>query len=171
MPAWKAGYIFLIRTTADILINDVNKHLSLDAYDTGNFMTFFYCELTASDPEVCWVRAGHDPALIYDPDTDEFDELKGQGMAFGLDISFEYDSFHRRIKPGQVIVIGTDGIWEMHNKAGEMFGKEALMEIIRNNHTASARQIVDTVTETLERFREDEAQEDDITLVVIKVDQ
>jgi serine phosphatase RsbU (regulator of sigma subunit) len=58
----------------------------------------------------------------------------------------------------------------MHNQAGEMFGKEALMEIIRNNHTASARQIVDTITETLERFRDDKPQEDDITLVVIKVD-
>jgi serine phosphatase RsbU (regulator of sigma subunit) len=67
-------------------------------------------------------------------------------------------------------MIGTDGIWEMHNQAGEMFGKEALMEIIRNNHTASARQIVDTITETLERFRDDKPQEDDITLVVIKVD-
>ena len=69
------------------------------------------------------------------------------------------------------MVIGTDGIWEMHNKAGEMFGKEALMEIIRCNHTASASQIVDIITETLEHFREDKAQEDDVTLVVIKVDR
>jgi serine phosphatase RsbU (regulator of sigma subunit) len=52
-----------------------------------------------------------------------------------------------------------------------MFGKDALMEIIRNNHTASARKIVDTVTEALEQFRGDEAPEDDITLVVIKVDR
>ncbi|NIP27056.1 MAG: SpoIIE family protein phosphatase [Phycisphaerae bacterium] len=157
--------------SAASIINDVNKHLSLDTSDTGNFMTFFYCELTASDPEIRWVRAGHDPALLYDPDTDEFDELKGQGSALGLDISFQYDSFQRRIEPGQIIVVGTDGIWEMHNKAGEMFGKEALKEIIRCNHTASARQIVDTITKTLEGFREDKAQEDDVTLVVIKVDR
>ena len=52
-----------------------------------------------------------------------------------------------------------------------MFGKEALMEIIRNNYTSSARQIVDTVTEALEQFRGDDAPEDDITLVVIKVDR
>ncbi len=153
------------------IINDVNRYLSLDTAQTGNFMTFFYCELTERETEVRWVRAGHDPALVYDPSTDAFDELKGQGLALGLDDSFEYDSFHRRIEPGQVIMIGTDGIWEMHNKAGEMFGKEALMEIIRNNQTASARQIVDTVTEALERFRGDEAPEDDITLVVIKVDR
>ncbi len=151
------------------IINDVNRYLSLDTAQTGNFMTFFYCELTERETEVRWVRAGHDPALVYDPATDAFDELKGQGLALGLDNTFEYESFHRRIETGQVIMIGTDGIWEMHNKAGEMFGKEALMEIIRNNQTVSARQIVDTVTETLERFRGDEAPEDDITLVVIKV--
>jgi sigma-B regulation protein RsbU (phosphoserine phosphatase) len=151
------------------IINDVNRYLSLDTVQTGNFMTFFYCELAEGERMVRWVRAGHDPALIYDPATDTFDELKGQGLALGLDDSFEYDSFHRRIETGHVIVIGTDGIWEMRNQAGEMFGKEALMEIIRNNKTASARQIVDTVTEALERFRGDEAPEDDITMVVIKV--
>ena len=153
------------------IINDVNRYLSLDTAQTGNFMTFFYCELTKRETEIRWVRAGHDPALVYDPSTDVFDELKGQGLALGLDDAFEYDSFHRRTEPGQVIMIGTDGIWEMHNKAGEMFGKKALMEIIRNNHTASARKIVDTVTEALEQFRGDEAQEDDITLVVIKLDR
>ena len=153
------------------IINDVNRYLSLDTAQTGNFMTFFYCELTERETEVRWVRAGHDPALIYDPATDAFEELKGRGLALGLDDAFEYDAFHRRIEPGQVIMIGTDGIWEMHNKAGEMFGKEALMQIIRNNQTVSARQIVDTVTEALEQFRGDEAPEDDITMVVIKVDR
>ena len=152
------------------IINDVNRYLSHDTAQTGNFMTFFYCELTEREAEILWVRAGHEPALLYDPYTDVFDELKGQGLALGLDTSFEYDSFHRRIDPGQVIMIGTDGIWEMHNQAGEMFGKKALKEIIRNNHTASARKIVDTVTETLKQFRGDEAPEDDITLVVIKVE-
>ena len=153
------------------IITDVNRHLSLDTAQTGNFMTFFYCELTESVTKIRWVRAGHDPALVYDPSMDAFDELKGQGVPLGFDDSIEYDSFQRRIEPGQVIVIGTDGIWEMHNDTGKMFGKEALMEIIRNNHTASARQIVDTVTVELEQFRGDEAQEDDITLVVIKVDR
>jgi sigma-B regulation protein RsbU (phosphoserine phosphatase) len=153
------------------IINDVNRHLSLDTAQTGNFMTFFYSEFTEHGTEVQWVRAGHDPALVYDPSVDEFDELKGRGVPLGFDDSIEYDSFQRRLEPGQVIVIGTDGIWETHNKTGEMFGKDALMEIVRNSHTASARQIVDTVTEALGQFRGDEVPEDDITLVVIKVDR
>jgi len=153
------------------IISDVNRYLSLDTAQTGNFMTFFYCELAERKTEVRWVRAGHDPALVYDPAADAFDELRGRGLALGFDDAFEYDSFHRRLAPGQVIMIGTDGIWEMLNKDGEMFGKKTLMEIIRNNHEATARRIVETVTESLERFRGDAAQEDDITLVVIKVDR
>ena len=92
-------------------------------------------------------------------------------MPLGLDDTFEYGSFHRGLEPGQVVMIGTDGIWEQRNKAGEMFGNEALMEIMRKNHMAFARQIVKTVTEMVERFRGDIAQEDDITLVVIKVER
>jgi sigma-B regulation protein RsbU (phosphoserine phosphatase) len=153
------------------IITDVNRHLSLDTAQTGNFMTFFYCELLEKETVIHWVRAGHDPAMVYDPATDKFHELRGLGMALGLNNHFAYESFHRRIEAGQVIVIGTDGIWEMHNKAGEMFGKEALREIIRNNHTASSREIVDIVTDALEQFRGDVPPEDDTTLVVIKVNQ
>ena len=42
---------------ADV-INDVNRQLSQDAVETGNFMTFFYCELTEGEAEIEWVRAG-----------------------------------------------------------------------------------------------------------------
>jgi sigma-B regulation protein RsbU (phosphoserine phosphatase) len=152
------------------IINDVNRYLSLDTAHTGNFMTFFYCELAAHKKEVRWVRAGHEPALVYDPVKDAFNELKGKGMALGLDDAFAYESFQRRIEPGQIVMIGTDGIWEMHNQAGEMFGKEALMQIIRSNQAASARQIVNAVVLALEQFRGDEQPEDDVTMVVIKVD-
>jgi len=151
------------------IINDVNKHLSLDSYHTGNFMTFFYCELTSSERKACWVRAGHDPALLYDSDTGQFDELKGHGLALGVDYTFEYDEFHRILAPGQIVLIGTDGIWEMHNEAGEMFGKDRVKEIIRNNISAASKEIIAAITNALNKFRGSKQPEDDITMVVIKV--
>ena len=151
------------------IINDVNKQLSLDAYHTGNFMTFFYCELTSTERKACWVRAGHDPALLYDSDTGQFDELKGHGLALGVDYTFEYDEFHRILVPGQIVLIGTDGIWEMHNEAGEMFGKDRVKEIIKNNISASAKEIIAVITDALNKFRGSKQPEDDITMVVIKV--
>ncbi|MFC1533745.1 SpoIIE family protein phosphatase [Thermodesulfobacteriota bacterium] len=153
------------------IIDDVNKHLSQDTSHTGNFMTFFYCELASSERKVRWVRAGHDPALVYDPDTDRFYELKGHGMALGVDYTFEYDEFHRTLTPGQIILIGTDGIWEMHNEGGEMFGKERLKEVIRTNTSSTAKGILTVITDALNGFRGSKQPEDDVTMVVIKVER
>jgi sigma-B regulation protein RsbU (phosphoserine phosphatase) len=152
------------------IINDVNKHLSLDTYETGNFMTFFYCELNEMSREICWVRAGHDPALIYSQESDEFDELKGKGLALGLDYTFEYEESQRLLNLNQVILIGTDGIWEMRNDQGEMFGKDRLKEIIRDNSSATAKTMLAVIYDTLEKFRGSAQLEDDVTMVVIKVE-
>jgi sigma-B regulation protein RsbU (phosphoserine phosphatase) len=132
-------------------------------------MTFFYCGLKASDHGVRWVRAGHEPALLYDPQTDVFDELKGDGMAFGLDWEYEYKEFQRTLAPNQILLIGTDGIWEMRNAADEMFGKKRLKQIIRDNRAATAGELLAAITGLLERFRGDRQPDDDVTMVVIKV--
>jgi phosphoserine phosphatase RsbU/P len=153
------------------IINDVNKHLSLDTYDTDNFMTFFYCELKPNAREVHWIRAGHDPALIYDPDTDTFDELKGDGLAVGVDYTFEYEEFQYPLTDRQVILIGTDGIWEMRNERDEMLGKERLQKLIRTNYSATAKDIISIITDFLEDFRGSQPPEDDVTMVVIKVER
>jgi sigma-B regulation protein RsbU (phosphoserine phosphatase) len=156
---------------AKAIITDVNRSLALDTYDTGQFMTLFYCEFDPMERIVHYVRAGHDPAITYDPGADEFDELKGEGIALGLNETYVYSEFQRAIVPGQIIVIGTDGIWEMHNAAGEMFGKDGLREIIRANASAPANGILEAITDGLNRFRGGYACEDDITMVVIKVEE
>jgi len=151
------------------IINDVNKQLSLDSNQTGNFMTFFYCELSLSERKVCWVRAGHDPALLYDSDTGEFNELKGYGLALGVDYTFEYEEFYRTLAPGQIVLIGTDGIWEMHNEAGEIFGKDRLKKIVQTNASSTAKELIAAIYDALNRYRGAKQPEDDITMVVIKV--
>jgi sigma-B regulation protein RsbU (phosphoserine phosphatase) len=151
------------------IINDVNKHLSLDTYDSGNFMTFFYCELTESKLDVNWVRAGHDPAILYDPASDSFDELKGRGLAFGVDYTFEYEEFQRTLSTGQILLIGTDGIWEMRNEQGEMFGKERLRMTIKENVSQSSKELLVSITHALKKFRGTKKTEDDVTMVAIKV--
>jgi sigma-B regulation protein RsbU (phosphoserine phosphatase) len=150
------------------IMNDVNRHLSMDTADTGNFMTFFYCELQVGAHEVRWVRAGHDPALLYDPQRDSFDELKGRGMALGLDDGFEYEEYSRSLRQGQIILIGTDGIWEMRCENGEMFGKKRLKAKIREYRDANARELIAAITCALNDFRGQTPPEDDVTMVVIK---
>jgi serine phosphatase RsbU (regulator of sigma subunit) len=50
-----------------------------------------------------------------------------------------------------------------------MFGKEPLYDIIRNNSSSSAKEILNAMTEALKSFRKGAKIEDDITLVIIKI--
>jgi sigma-B regulation protein RsbU (phosphoserine phosphatase) len=70
---------------------------------------------------------------------------------------------------GQIILVGTDGIWETRNLNGEMFGKEAVRKIIRRHHSSGAGAIRSAIIEELTRFRQHQLPEDDITLVVVKI--
>jgi phosphoserine phosphatase RsbU/P len=151
------------------VISDVNRQLSRDVEDSGQFMTLFYGELDRALLQLRWVNAGHDPAFIFDAHTGQFRELKGKGMALGVFDDAGYDQSEIGVLPGQALIIGTDGIWETHNPEGEMFGKNRLKDIIRDHADTSAAEIVQNIMSALEQFRKPLKKEDDITLVVIKI--
>jgi sigma-B regulation protein RsbU (phosphoserine phosphatase) len=151
------------------VISDVNRQLSRDVEDSGQFMTLFYGELDRSQLQLQWVNAWHDPAILYDLHTGQFQELKGKGMALGIFDDAAYVQSERNVLPGQVLIIGTDGIWETHNPEGEMFGKDRLKDIIRSHADSSADEIVQNIMNVLEQFRYPLKKEDDVTLVVIKI--
>jgi sigma-B regulation protein RsbU (phosphoserine phosphatase) len=154
------------------IVTEMNRHLSQDVLDTGRFMTLFYLTLDPQEDQIGWVRAGHDPAIIYDPARDTFEELKGKGIALGVDENFTYPENHKTgLNEGQVIAVGTDGIWETFNQDGEMFGKERFREIIRRNANAGARVILNAVYDELNQFAKGLKAEDDITLVIVKVNE
>ena len=69
---------------------------------------------------------------------------------------------------GDVVVIGTDGIWEAQNESGDMFGKERLRKIIIRESEKSANEICSQIIEDVTNFSSPSPQLDDITLVVIK---
>ena len=152
------------------IITEMNRHLAMDFLNTGRFMTLFYLSINREDQSLRWVRAGHDAALVYDPDTDRFEELMGTGLALGVDRNFVYEEYLKTgLHPGQIIAVGTDGIWETCNRNGEMFGKLRFREVIRENAKQSADQIIEAVYNELNRFKMGLKQADDITLVVIKL--
>jgi PAS domain S-box-containing protein len=152
------------------VVTELNRHLAEDFLGTGYFMTLFYVSIDRAKESLRWVRAGHDPAIIYDPFLDEFEELKGAGLALGVDRDFSFEENGRTgLRIGQVIAIGTDGIWDACNKDKKQFGKNRFREILRENSHRSAHDILDAVYGELSIFTRGLKQTDDITLVVIKV--
>ncbi len=157
--------------TISEIITAMNHHLTRDVLESGSFMTLFYLTIDPEKKRIEWVRAGHDPAIIYDPVRDEFEELKGSGVALGVIETFDYEENCRRsLVNGQIIAIGTDGIWESVNREGEMFGKQRFRNIIRKNAHAAAGDILNAVYNELNQYTRGQRFEDDITLVVIKID-
>jgi sigma-B regulation protein RsbU (phosphoserine phosphatase) len=68
-----------------------------------------------------------------------------------------------------VIIVGTDGIWEGHNKAGEMFGKQRLQALIRTYASSKAETMVNAIFKEHRQFTQDTKGEDDLTMVIIKI--
>ncbi|MEF3697347.1 SpoIIE family protein phosphatase [Desulfolutivibrio sp.] len=156
-------------------VEDLNRLLTQDTAETGRFVTLFYLSMEPSPDgsrpgRMRWVRAGHDPALVYDPKTGGFLELSEGGVPLGIIGDVAYEEFvFEGMAGGQVVALGTDGIWEARNRNGEMFGKKRLRRIIKENTDLAARKIVSAVFEELEAFRRGLPAEDDVTLVVVKV--
>jgi phosphoserine phosphatase RsbU/P len=156
-------------TIAEI-ISEMNHRLTLNVFDPGRFMTLFFLAVDLEAHKLRWVRAGHDPAVLYDPNRNTFKELRGTGVPLGLDESFEYEENSMPgVGGGQIIAIGTDGIWEARNKHGEMFGKARFKDALRRLADMKVEEIIEAIFGELKEFTTGVQPEDDVTLVVMRV--
>jgi sigma-B regulation protein RsbU (phosphoserine phosphatase) len=147
----------------------VNRLLYLDTFESCDLMTLFLLVIDANERELSWVRAGHDPAIVFDPSSGSFNELNGEGSVLGIDADWTFKEYkHAGWSAGQVIVIGTDGIWETENPHSEKFGKFRLQQVIRKHSQFSAQEILNAIINLINEFRGAASQNDDVTLVVVK---
>jgi serine phosphatase RsbU (regulator of sigma subunit) len=150
------------------IITDVNRLVSADTMETSQFMTLFFLMIEAQTGRLAWVRAGHDPALLYSPDADHFEKLAGAGLPLGVDENWQYTDQTATVRPGQIVILTTDGVWETRNKEGEMFGRSRFKKIIRRKSNLASEGIRQAIIDAVTSFRGEAQQEDDITLVISK---
>jgi len=150
------------------LFEVLNRHIESDT-DYDKFTTLFYGILDSNQKSLIWISGGHDPALWYHKNNGQIEELPNTGMPVGItqDASFEHGG-PVSLKSGDVVVIGTDGIWEAQNESGDMFGKERLYDIIKRENKRHANEICSLIIDEVTNFSSPTPQLDDITLVVMK---
>ncbi|MFP4477744.1 MAG: PP2C family protein-serine/threonine phosphatase [Desulfatibacillaceae bacterium] len=157
--------------TQDIreIVCDANEHLYQDLEASGRFMTLFFLSVYPGERRIQWIRAGHEPAMLYDPATDHFEELGGPGIALGAAMDCRVDVMERAgIESGQVLVLATDGLWEVRNPEGRMLGRDAMRDIIRRHASDGARGLVDALLGAARAHQREAEMEDDLTLAVIR---
>ena len=152
------------------VVAEVNRQLAEDVRDSGRFMTLFMAEFDRRNKHFAWLNAGHEPAVVYDPDTDKIDAMAGGGsLPLGVVGDAAYPVHNHDIKPGQIIAIATDGIFEAQEPGGEMFGRKRFYDIIGRCASGTAAKIMGAVLEAVKNFRKGLPAQDDLTLVVIKI--
>jgi sigma-B regulation protein RsbU (phosphoserine phosphatase) len=136
------------------IVSEVNHNLTRDVAASGRFMTLFFLKIEPAQKALKWVRAGHEPAMLYNLEDDIFLELAGEGMAMGVDDNQVYKkNIHQGWSPGSIVVVGTDGIRETQNEQGEMFGINRFRKAIREHAGESAEKIKSHIIADLRAFQ------------------
>ena len=149
------------------LASELNNHLFRGTSDSY-FMTLFYGVLDPVEKTLRWVSAGHAPIFFYRANG-PIEELDSSGIPLGIIENTPYETANTiKFESGDILLIGTDGIWETRNREEDMFGTKRVGELLIRHAEASADNIADQLITELNSFRGEHSRDDDITLIVVK---
>jgi len=151
-----------------LAIYDANNLIAADS-TSGMFVTLFYGVLDHENHSITFVNAGHNPPIVYHSADGIISELDATGMAMGAVKDTPYQSKVCPLKPGDVMVLYTDGVTEGQNEKGEMYGEVRLQECIRSAVDFPAKEILARILDDLTKFCGNAPQYDDITLMAVRV--
>lgn len=157
-------------TTTESTAPEVVSHINQYIYDntpTNRYITFFYSELDPKSNELRYVNAGHNAPMLIRA-SGEVERLDVGGFPVGIMPFANYSEASVTMGEGDIMVVYSDGVTESVNEAGDEFGEEMLIEVIRNNAARTAAGIRDRIDEALTRFVGKAKTVDDLTLVIVK---
>ena len=133
--------------------------------DNGMFVTMFIAYIDLKTGRMDFCNAGHNPPVF----DGKFMEME-TNAPIGLwpELEFVCESVEN-IK-GRLLFIYSDGLNEAENSQQEQFGDERMLQILQNSHSNSAKKVIDNMRDAVEKHRNGAAPNDDLTMMVLKVD-
>lgn len=155
------------------VLREVNRIIFPDIKD-DLFITITYGILNASTREFVFARAGHEPVLVCRADSGQIEAISGKGMAIGIDSGQVFDTLIQDVsltlRAQDSLVLYTDGITEAIDEQEQEFGRDNLYEAIRTfSKSRNASEVINGLEQRVKRFVGNYPQNDDITLMVVKV--
>jgi sigma-B regulation protein RsbU (phosphoserine phosphatase) len=150
------------------ILHSVNNVLVRDT-PLEKFATLFVGLLDCRRLELVYVNAGHNPPLLYDRESGEMKRLSAGGPIVGVFAGTQFEPSWERLHPGHVLVAYTDGVTEAAGPNGDLFGEERLRDLVCKHAEDNAEVLKQLIRETVSQFSRGAAQQDDITLFVVKV--
>jgi len=155
-------------TLPSFALSQVNERILSDTR-SEMFVTAFYAVLEPETGRMRYVNAGHNPPyLISSQKGKPFDQLRATGMALGVMEDVVWGQKVIRLLPGDLLLLYTDGITEAQDRMGRFYGEQRLQNVLRSLGGRTAQEVMDAVLEDLTRFTGGAAQQDDVTMIVIR---
>jgi serine phosphatase RsbU (regulator of sigma subunit) len=166
----------LLQALADGIygISEMLSQMNAQLFHATESMTFVSLLLLTADIQKRHLQiacAGQWPPVIWRHGERVTIEVAG-GMPLGIQLPNSYESTSIQIQPGDIIVCFTDGLIEAENEAEELYGEEGLERVLRRlDGRLTANEILDEIVGNLWAFRGNALAEDDVTIVVMVVDE
>jgi phosphoserine phosphatase RsbU/P len=145
-------------------VDHINKVLTRRQID-ARYATLLYGQLSA-DGKLMFCNAGHNPPLVFG--TDGLRRIESGGMPVGMFEIAQYSCDTITMKPGDTMVLYSDGVTEAQNVAGEEFGEARLVQVMERYTRGSADVVLEQVIDAVKEFAHGAEQYDDVTALVVK---
>ncbi|HYB95592.1 MAG TPA: SpoIIE family protein phosphatase [Vicinamibacterales bacterium] len=145
-------------------VDHINKVLTRRAID-ARYATLLYGQLSA-DGKLRFCNAGQNPPLIFGDGG--LRRIECGGMPVGLFEMAPYSCDTLEMRPGDTMVLYSDGVTEAHNVAGEEFGEARMVEVMKATHGQPATVVLDSLITAVKTFAHGAEQYDDVTAMVVK---
>jgi serine phosphatase RsbU (regulator of sigma subunit) len=151
------------------LMHAADEELSRDNPELF-FVTAFAGILRLDSGELSYCNAGHDnPYVLGSGITGEARLADGAGPPLCTVDGFDYSSGERRMRPGELLCLVTDGVIDAQSRDGERYGSRRLEALLaRQGPESSAQQLVDTICAELQAFAAGAEPADDLTVLVLR---
>jgi phosphoserine phosphatase RsbU/P len=151
------------------LMKRVNS-LVYEASSANRYATLFYAEYDPRSRQLSFVNAGHNAPVILrkSGSSCQVFRLETGGPVIGL-LRQCYEPGSFPLKPGDLVVLFTDGVSESMNVSDEEWGEDRLIEFAKTCHGLPAFEVMTGILAAAEAFASGASQHDDMTLVVLRV--
>jgi len=137
--------------------------------DSEIFVTAFYGVLHRPSGRLTYVRAGQERPLRFRPGADiPVKELPGNGRFLGMIETLTLAEYAIQLKPGDRLVMFSDGVPDAVNPAGDPFGNERLQAVLRQHGRAPAPVLAQQIADATAAWSQGAAAFDDLTLLILE---
>jgi sigma-B regulation protein RsbU (phosphoserine phosphatase) len=138
-----------------------------ESTDRDKFVTAFYGVLDFKNRVLIFSNAGHNPPILRRAGG-RSEYLEEGGVAFGVLPDARYEERPIAIRPGDLLVMYTDGVTETESPSGEQFGTLRLEQAMNALEAKSASEVVEGIIAEVTRWAGERGVDDDLTLIVLK---